>query len=69
MSCKELAGICECTWYVLRKRLMATAAVPKYKAAFSTLDFTRNGPKTLTKKQVKLFLEHNDIIPETLTVN
>jgi len=63
MSKKELAGICDCSYYQLSKSLALVSI--KFKTEFKNY----KGVTKLTKTQVKLFLQHCDILPETITVN
>lgn len=63
MSKKELAGICDCSYYQLSKSLALVAV--KFKAEFK--DY--KGVTKLTKTQVKIFLQHCDLLPEVITLN
>lgn len=59
---KELAAICQCTMYELNKRLSAFAKLKNWKKQ------EWHGKVQLQKEQVRSFLAHNDILPETITV-
>lgn len=59
---KELAAVCQCTMYELNKRLTAFAKEKKW----TKKDWY--GKVQLQKEQVRDFLAHNDILPETITV-
>jgi hypothetical protein len=66
MYLKELCVLCQCSYYQLRAQLKATAKA--HKEEFKGFNFSRAGKKTLSKKQVKIFLTHSDMLPETITL-
>jgi len=58
---KELAGICGIGRGTLNKQLAAYAKINKDFGAWQ-------GKCMLSKKQVKAFLVHVDVLPETITI-
>jgi hypothetical protein len=61
MTKKELALLCGCSQYHLNKQLIAFANTNENFGKWK-------GHALLTKAQVKMFLQHTDILPETITV-